>query len=222
MFELPVGSSAARGKPFINLLPLEANEKISAVLPVKDFAPGSYVFKATRLGTVKKTALEDYSNIRTNGIIAVDLRADDELVDVALTNGKNDILLFCDGGRVIRFNEDDVRAMGRQATGVRGMRLKDGEHLIALIVANGTVTTGSDKGGGDILTVSEFGMGMKTAACWFTNTWNVRSKALGEPVERLIRDVRAGPIMPLNALDTHRLLGETSLGIVADATRYHL
>ncbi len=152
VFELPVGSSAARGKPFVNLLPLEANEKISAVLPVKDFAPGSYVFKATRLGTVKKTALEDYSNIRANGIIAVDLRSDDELVDVALTNGKNDIVLFCDGGRAIRFNEDDVRAMGRQATGVRGMRLKEGEKVIALIVANS----------GDILTVSELGMGKRT------------------------------------------------------------
>jgi len=152
VFELPVGSREARGKPFVNLLPLEPNEKISAVLPIKDFAPGSFVFKATRLGTVKKTALEDYSHIRANGIIAVDLRADDALVDVALTNGKNDILLFCDGGRAIRFNEDDVRAMGRQATGVRGMRLKDGEKVIALIVANS----------GDILTVSEFGLGKRT------------------------------------------------------------
>jgi DNA gyrase subunit A len=152
VFELPVGARGSRGKPFVNLLPLEANEKISAVLPIKDFAPGSYVFKATRLGTVKKTALEDYSHIRANGIIAVDLRSDDALVGVALTNGGNDILLFCDGGRAIRFHEDDVRAMGRQATGVRGMRLKDGEQVIALIVANS----------GDILTVSEFGLGKRT------------------------------------------------------------
>jgi DNA gyrase subunit A len=152
VFELPIGSRGSGGKPFVNLLPLEANEKISAVLPIKDFAPGSYVFKATRLGTVKKTALEDYTHIRANGIIAVDLRADDQLVDVALTNGTNDILLFCDGGRAIRFNEDDVRAMGRQATGVRGMRLKEGEKVIALIVANS----------GDILTVSEQGLGKRT------------------------------------------------------------
>jgi DNA gyrase subunit A len=152
VFELPVGARGARGKPFVNLLPLEANEKISAVLPIKDFAPGSYVFAATRLGTVKKTALEDYSHIRANGIIAVELRSDDALVDVALTNGTNDVLLFCDGGRAIRFHEDGVRAMGRQATGVIGMRLKDGEKVIALIVANS----------GDILTVSEFGMGKRT------------------------------------------------------------
>jgi DNA gyrase subunit A len=110
------------------------------------------VFAATRLGTVKKTALEDYSHIRSNGIIAVELRADDALVGVALTNGTNDVLLFCDGGRAIRFHEDDVRAMGRQATGVIGMRLKDGEKVIALIVANS----------GDILTVSEFGLGKRT------------------------------------------------------------
>jgi DNA gyrase subunit A len=152
VFELPVGARGARGKPFVNLLPLEANEKISAVLPIKDFAPGSYVFAATRLGTVKKTALEDYSHIRANGIIAVELRSDDALVGVALTNGTNDVLLFCDGGRAIRFHEDDVRAMGRQATGVIGMRLKDGEKVIALIVANS----------GDILTVSEFGLGKRT------------------------------------------------------------
>ena len=152
VFELPVGARGSRGKPFVNLLPLEANEKISAVLPVKDFAPGSYVFAATRLGTVKKTAIEDYSHIRANGIIAVELRADDALVDVALTNGANDIVLFCDGGRAIRFSEADVRAMGRQAAGVIGMRLKDGEKVIALIVANS----------GDILTISEFGMGKRT------------------------------------------------------------
>jgi DNA gyrase subunit A len=152
VFELPIGARGSRGKPFVNLLPLEASEKISAVLPIKDFSPGSFVFKATRLGTVKKTALEDYRNIRANGIIAVDLRADDALVGVALTNGSNDVLLFCDGGRAIRFHEDDVRAMGRQATGVRGMRLRDGEKVIALIVANS----------GDILTVSEQGLGKRT------------------------------------------------------------
>ncbi len=162
VFELPVGARGARGKPFVNLLPLEANEKISAVLPIKEFAPGSYVFAATRLGTVKKTALEDFSHIRSNGIIAVELRSDDALVGVALTNGANDILLFCDGGRAIRFHEDDVRAMGRQATGVIGMRLKDNEKVIALIVAGHNGSAGFAGGGVDILTVSEFGLGKRT------------------------------------------------------------
>jgi DNA gyrase subunit A len=148
VFELPVGSRGSRGRPFVNLLPLEAGEKISAVLPIQSFgAPdvvesevaetetaenvassGPFVFMATRLGTVKKTPLSAFANIRSNGIIAVDLRVDDALVGVALTNGNNDILLFSDAGRVIRFNENDVRRMGRTATGVRGMRLiKRGE-----------------------------------------------------------------------------------------------
>ncbi|MGQ0587435.1 MAG: DNA gyrase subunit A, partial [Gammaproteobacteria bacterium] len=162
VFELPVGARGARGKPFVNLLPLEAMEKISAVLPIKDFAPGSYVFAATRLGTVKKTPLEDFSHIRANGIIAVELRSDDALVDVALTNGANDVLLFCDGGRAIRFHEDDVRAMGRQATGVIGMRLKESERVIALLVAGHNGTAGFAGGGVDILTVSEFGLGKRT------------------------------------------------------------
>ncbi|HUS24508.1 MAG TPA: DNA gyrase subunit A [Candidatus Binatia bacterium] len=159
VFELPAGTRGARGKPFVNLLPLEAEEKISAVLPIKEFTPGSFVFMATRSGTVKKTSLEDYSHIRSNGIIAVELRADDALVDVALTDGKHDVLLFCDGGRAIRFKEDEVRPMGRQATGVIGMRLKDGERVIALIVAAGE---GAPAAGGDILTVSELGFGKRT------------------------------------------------------------
>ncbi len=152
VFELPTGSRVSRGKPFVNLLPLEANEKINAVLPIKAFEAGKFIFFATRHGTVKKTELTDFLHIRANGIISCELRADDQLVSVALTNGSNDILLFCDGGRAIRFAEADVRDMGRTATGVRGMRLKDGENVIALLVANA----------GDILTVSEHGYGKRT------------------------------------------------------------
>jgi DNA gyrase subunit A len=152
VFELPVGSRGARGKPFVNLLPLESNERISAVLPIKEFATGWFVFMAARSGTVKKTPLEDFSRPRSTGIIAVDLRADDQLVGVALTNGHNDVLLFCDGGRAIRFSENDVRPMGRVATGVRGMRLKGAERVISLIVPDE----------GDVLTVSEYGFGKRT------------------------------------------------------------
>ncbi len=162
VFELPVGARGSRGRPFVNLLPLEGVEKISAVLPIKEFAADKFIFMATRLGIVKKTALTDYLNIRSNGIIAVDLRTDDALVDVALTDGNNDIVLFCDGGRAIRFKEDDVRAMGRQATGVRGMRLKDNDRVIALIVANGADAPEVAEGGNDVLTVSEYGMGKRT------------------------------------------------------------
>ena len=155
VFELPMGSRGSRGRPFVNLLPLdsERGERVNAVLPIKDFTRDDYVFMATRKGVVKKTPLVDYSRPRSTGIIGVNLRDDDELVGVALTTGENDILLFCDGGRAIRFNEADVRTMGRGATGVRGMRLKDGERVISLLVARE----------GDILTIAEQGYGKRTA-----------------------------------------------------------
>ena len=131
VFELPEGSRGGRGRPFNNLLPLEDGEKINAVLPISKFSDtqdeasesGPFIFMVTRRGTVKKTVLAAYANIRSNGLIAVDLRADDELIGVALTTGSDDILLFSDAGRVIRFSESHVRPMGRGATGVRGMRL---------------------------------------------------------------------------------------------------
>ncbi len=123
VFDLPAGTSGSRGKPIVNMVPLEDGERITAALPVKKFDSGQFVFMATRNGTVKKTPLEDFSRPRSAGIIAVDLRVDDELVGVALTSGADDVLLFSDTGRVIRFNEADVRSMGRGATGVRGMRL---------------------------------------------------------------------------------------------------
>ena len=131
VFELPEGSRGGRGRPFNNLLPLEDGEKINAVLPISKFSDtqdeasesGPFIFMVTRRGTVKKTVLAAYANIRSNGLIAVDLRADDELIGVALTTGSDDILLFSDSGRVIRFSESHVRPMGRGATGVRGMRL---------------------------------------------------------------------------------------------------
>ena len=158
VFELPAGGSGSRGKPFVNLLPLEEGERITAVLPVKGFDTGQYVFMATRRGTVKKTPLVDFSRPRAAGIIAVDLRVDDALVDVALTSGDNDILLFSDAGRVIRFNEKEVRPMGRGATGVRGMRLAEGAQVVSLIVA----------AEGDILTATERGYGKRTQLVEFT------------------------------------------------------
>ncbi|WP_022977016.1 DNA gyrase subunit A [Nevskia ramosa] len=207
VFELPTGGSGAKGKPFNNLLPLEDGERISVALPIKRFDTGQYVFMATRGGTVKKTPLEDFSRPRTAGIIAVDLRVDDELVGVVLTSGESDVLLFSDAGRVIRFNEKDVRPMGRGATGVRGMRLivksgasddddtatveADGEEaaaepiasgakLIALIVAQE----------GDILTVSEFGYGKRTPIAGFPlrgrGGQGVIAQALSEKSGRLL------------------------------------
>jgi DNA gyrase subunit A len=171
----------------VNLLPLESGERISAAVPIKDFKTGQYVFMATRRGTVKKTSLEDFSRPRAAGIIAVDLRVDDELVGVALTSGSSDVLLFSDAGRVIRFREDDVRVMGRGATGVRGMRLVGngpGEESVETAEEPALEANGGDEereasddatpltarviallvaDGADILTVSEYGYGKRTA-----------------------------------------------------------
>jgi DNA gyrase subunit A len=156
VYELPVAARGARGRPMVNLLPLEADERINAVLPVRDFGEGQFVFMATSGGTVKKTPIDAFSRPRRDGIIALDLRAEDRLVDVALTDGSQHILLFASNGKAIRFPEGDVRAMGRVAAGVRGMRLQDGQEVIALII----IEPGSDTG--MILTATEHGYGKRT------------------------------------------------------------
>ena len=137
----------------MNLLPLEENERINAVLPIREFEADKFIFMATASGTVKKTPLVDYSRPRANGIIAVDLKDDDKLVGVALTDGESDVMLFSSNGKVIRFPETDVRSMGRVSRGVRGMRLADGEQIISLIIAQQE---------GAILTATEFGYGKRT------------------------------------------------------------
>ncbi len=154
VYELPQGGRSARGKPIVNLLPLEEGEKINAILPVREFDEDKYIFMVTASGTVKKTPLEAYSRPRANGIIAVDLKEGDQLVGVALTDGQSDVMLFSSDGKVIRFPEADVRAMGRVSRGVRGMRLAAGEKIIALIIAQ--------QDGGTILTATELGYGKRT------------------------------------------------------------
>lgn len=152
VYELPIGSRNARGKPIVNLLPLEADERISAILPVRDFDSGQFVFMATANGTVKRCALESFSRQRSSGIIALDIRDGDRLVDVALTDGNSDVMLFSNAGKSVRFAESDVRVMGRTAAGVRGIRLKEGDSMVALIIV----------GDGDILSVTENGYGKRT------------------------------------------------------------
>ncbi len=152
VYELPQAGRAARGKPIVNLLPLEENERINAILPVREFEEGKFVFMATAAGTVKKTPLTDFSRPRASGIIAVDLVEDDTLVGVALTDGQRDILLFSSAGKVVRFQEEKVRSMGRVSRGVRGIRLGEGQKVISLIVADE----------GEVLTASENGYGKRT------------------------------------------------------------
>ncbi|HXK56022.1 MAG TPA: DNA gyrase C-terminal beta-propeller domain-containing protein, partial [Gammaproteobacteria bacterium] len=153
VYELPQAGRIARGKPIVNLLPLEKDERISAVLPIREYSDDRYILMATSSGTVKKTRLTDFSRPRSNGIIAVDLREDDRLIGVSVTDGTRDVMLFTSAGKAIRFDEGQVRAMGRTACGVRGIKLEKGQRVISLIVTRAE---------GTILTVTENGFGKRT------------------------------------------------------------
>ncbi|MCF7360555.1 MULTISPECIES: DNA topoisomerase (ATP-hydrolyzing) subunit A [Vibrio] len=152
-YQLPLASRTARGKPIVNLLPLEENERITAILPVTEFSEDKFIFMATGDGTVKKTSLDQFANVRANGLIALNLRDEDSLIGVDITDGNNDIMLFSQSGKVVRFNEQQVRAMGRTAAGVRGMKLNGEDQIVSLIVP---------KTDGNILTVTENGYGKRT------------------------------------------------------------
>jgi DNA gyrase subunit A len=157
VFELPQAGRASRGKPMVNLLPLAEGEKITAVLPIKQFDDTHFVFMATRNGTVKKTPLSAYSRPRPSGIIAVNLEGDDQLVGVGLTDGSREIMLFSSGGKAIRFTEEEVRPMGRDSTGVRGVKLAEGQTVISLIVVGeGLVLVASANGYGKLTPLAEF------------------------------------------------------------------
>ena len=154
VFEVPAGSRTSKGKPLVNVFPLQEGEKITAVVPVKEFDENHYVFMATSHGTVKKTPLAEFSRPRPSGIIAVGLDEGDYLVGAALTDGKFDVMLFSSEGKAIRFEEGDVRPMGRQATGVRGMKLGEGQRVVCMLVANNESKS--------VLTATENGFGKRT------------------------------------------------------------
>jgi DNA gyrase subunit A len=158
VYRLPKAGRGSRGKPIVNLLPLDAEERITAVLPIRDYEEGRYVFMATATGTVKKTPLSAFSRPRSAGIIAVGLDPGDKLVGVAITDGTRDVMLCTSGGKAIRFLEDEVRPMGRTAAGVRGIRLPEGEEVISLIIPdpNGLILTASENGYGKLTPVEEF------------------------------------------------------------------
>jgi DNA gyrase subunit A len=160
VYEIPQGSRASRGKPIVNLLQMQPDEKISAVLPVQHFAEDKYVFFATSEGVVKKTALSDFGNPRKAGIIAISLDEGDNLIGVALTDGKHDVMLFSDEGKAVRFEESDVRPMGRDTRGVRGMNLAKGGKVIAMLVAEDEQQS--------VLTATENGYGKRTSIVEYT------------------------------------------------------
>jgi DNA gyrase subunit A len=164
VWEVPQGGRNSRGKPIVNMFPLQAEEKITVVLPLtgefRSFPVDHFVFMSTALGTVKKTPLEDFSNPRKAGIIAVDLDEGDYLIGASLTDGKHDVMLFSDGGKAVRFDENDVRPMGRTARGVRGMMLEDGQNVIAMLVAEDETQS--------VLTATQNGFGKRTSIVEYT------------------------------------------------------
>ena len=180
-YEIPEASRTARGRPLVNLLPLEEGEFISTMMPVDEYTEGWFIFMATAKGTVKKTPLEQFSRQRSVGLIALDLEEGDTLISAALTNGEREIMLFSDGGKVTRFKETDVRAMGRTARGVRGMRLAEGQNLVSMLIA---------EEGSQILTASSRGFGKRTAVEDFP-----QYKRGGQGVIAMVSNERNGPLV---------------------------
>ena len=176
VWEVPAGSRNSRGRPIVNMFPLQEGEKINVVLPLtgemRNFPEDHYIFMATSMGTVKKTALSEFSNPRKVGIIAVGLDEGDYLIGAALTDGKHDVMLFSDGGKAVRFDENDVRPMGRNARGVRGMNIDEGQSVIALLVADASEevpatpdtldATAPGSNAQSVLTATENGYGKRT------------------------------------------------------------
>ncbi|MEZ5717856.1 MAG: DNA gyrase subunit A [Burkholderiaceae bacterium] len=164
VWEVPAGSRGSRGRPIVNMFPLQDGEKINVVLPLtgekRSFPADQYVFMSTSMGTVKKTALDEFSNPRKGGIIAVNLDEGDYLIGAALTDGQHDVMLFSDGGKAVRFDENDVRPLGRQARGVRGMMLEEGQSVIAMLVAEDETQS--------VLTATENGYGKRTSITEYT------------------------------------------------------
>ncbi len=180
-FELPQASRGSRGKPIVNVLPLEKEERITSILPIREYDENQFVFMAMASGTVKKTSLEQFSRPRKGGIIAVDLNDDDELIGTVITQGSDQLMLFSDAGKVIRFDENDVRAMGRTARGVRGMRLGDGQRIVSLVLVDE---------GCDILTATVNGYGKRTSM----EEYPIRGRG-GQGVISIIASERNGNVI---------------------------
>ena len=175
VWEVPAGSRNSRGRPIVNMFPLQEGEKINVVLPLtgeaRTFPENQFVFMATSMGTVKKTSLDEFSNPRKGGIIAVNLDEGDYLIGAALTDGKHDVMLFSDGGKAVRFDENDVRPLGRSARGVRGMMIEDGQSVIAMLVAEQEDPAASAEEGAtrtSVLTATENGYGKRTNISEYT------------------------------------------------------
>ena len=234
VWEVPQGSRNSRGKPIVNMFPLAEGEKITVVLPLsgenRSFPEDHYIFMSTSLGTVKKTPLSDFSNPRKAGIIAVDLDEGDFLVGAALTDGKHDVMLFSDAGKAVRFDENDVRPMGRNARGVRGMNLEEGQQVIALLVAENeqqSVLTATENGYGKRTPITEYtrhGRGTKGMIAIQTSERNGRVVAatLVEPTDEIMM-ITTGGVLIRTRVSEIREMGRATQGVtliaVEDGTR---
>jgi DNA gyrase subunit A len=220
VYNVPQGARASRGKPVVNLVPLDEGEKITAILPVKEFTEDHFVFMATAMGTVKKTPLADFSRPRAAGIIAVDLSDGDYLIGAALTDGQHDVMLFSSGGKAVRFNENDVRPMGRAAHGVRGMQLDDGQRVISLLVAEDeqqSVLTATENGYGKRTPIVEYtrhGRGTKGMIAISQSERNGRvvGAALVRPEDEVML-ISTGGVLIRTAVASIRELGRSTQGV---------
>ncbi len=220
VYEVPQGSRVSRGRPIVNLFPLEEGEKITAVLPVKEFDEQHYVFMATAMGTVKKTPLSDFSNPRKAGIIAVGLDESDFLIGVAITDGSYDVMLFSDAGKAVRFAEGDVRAMGRNARGVRGMQLDKAQTVISMLVAADeefSVLTATENGYGKRTPIAEYtrhGRGTKGMIAIQTSERNgkVVGALLVQPDDELML-VSTGGVLIRTMVRQIREMGRSTQGV---------
>jgi DNA gyrase subunit A len=193
VWEVPEGSRGSRGRPIVNMFPLQEGEKINVVLPLtgaaRTFPADQFVFMATSMGTVKKTSLDEFNNPRKGGIIAVNLDDNDFLIGAALTDGQHDVMLFSDGGKAVRFDENDVRPLGRSARGVRGMMLDDHQSVIAMLVAEQESATGAAPAEGvvrnSVLTATEKGYGKRTPIDEYTRHGRGTKGMLAMDVKKL-------------------------------------
>ncbi|MDA8256364.1 MAG: DNA gyrase subunit A [Betaproteobacteria bacterium] len=223
VYEAPEGQRASRGKPIVNLFPLEEGEKITAILPVKEFDEEHFVFMATGMGTVKKTPLTNFANPRKAGIIAVGLDEGDRLIGVAITNGQCDVMLFSDAGKAVRFAEDDVRPMGREARGVRGMMLEGEQQVISMLVADSedySVLTATENGFGKRTPIAEYtrhGRGTKGMIAIQTSERNGKVVAavlagLGETREEIMLISTGGVLIRTRVTDI-RVMSRSTQGV---------
>ncbi|MGV2908017.1 DNA gyrase subunit A [Achromobacter sp. AGC25] len=220
VWEVPQGTRNSRGKPIVNMFPLADGEKVTVVLPVKVFSEDHYVFMATSRGTVKKTPLSDFSNPRKAGIIAVDLDDGDYLIGADLTDGKHDVMLFSDSGKAVRFDENDVRPMGRNARGVRGMMLEETQTVIALLVAGDetqTVLTATENGYGKRTPIGEYtrhGRGTKGMIAIQTSSRNgkVVGAVLVNPTDEIML-ITTGGVLVRTRVAEIREMGRATQGV---------